>query len=83
MVNSEGYRVIRQWLTEKGFRAFPFQEEAWEHIQSGGSGLVNAPTGYGKTYAVFLGALIRFINQHPNDFRQRKKNGLQLLWITP
>ncbi len=83
MHNSEGYKVIRQWLTEKGFSAFPFQEETWQHILSGGSGLVNAPTGYGKTYSVFLGALIRFINAHPEDFRSRRKNGLQLLWITP
>ncbi len=80
---SEGYSIIRQWLTEKGFRAFSFQEETWQHIQSGGSGLVNAPTGYGKTYSVFLGALIRFINRHPADFRTRQKNGLQLLWVTP
>lgn len=83
MHNSEGYKVIRQWLTEKGFSAFPFQEETWQHILSGGSGLVNAPTGYGKTYSVFLSALIRFINAHPEDFRSRRKNGLQLLWITP
>lgn len=83
MHNSEGYKVIRQWLTEKGFSAFPFQEETWRHILSGGSGLVNAPTGYGKTYSVFLGALIRFINAHPEDFRSRRKSGLQLLWITP
>jgi ATP-dependent Lhr-like helicase len=75
--------VIREWLTEKEFVPFRFQEEAWAAIHSGESGLVNAPTGYGKTYSVFMGALIRFINDHPDDFRTKSKNGLQLLWITP
>src|SRR5690606_18138679 len=36
-----------------------------------------------KTFSVFLGAVIDFINSHPKDFQQKKKNGLQLLWITP
>lgn len=47
------------------------------------SGLVNAPTGCGKTFSVFLGSLINFINDHPKDYLTRSKNGLQLLWITP
>ena len=30
------------------------------------------------------GALIRFINEHPQDFRNKRiMAGLQLLWITP
>jgi ATP-dependent helicase Lhr and Lhr-like helicase len=45
--------------------------------------LVNAPTGCGKTYSVFLGALIQFINANPKDYQTKKNNGLQLLWITP
>lgn len=45
--------------------------------------MVNAPTGCGKTFSVYLGAVIQFINQHPNDYQSLKNNGLQLLWITP
>ncbi len=45
--------------------------------------MVNAPTGCGKTYSVFLGALIAFINEHPTDFTRKKNNGLRLLWLTP
>ena len=45
--------------------------------------MVNAPTGCGKTYSVFLGALIGFINQHPSSYQSKKNNALQLLWITP
>jgi ATP-dependent helicase Lhr and Lhr-like helicase len=80
---TKGYFIIRQWLTEKGFQPFAFQEAAWQAIAAGESGLVNAPTGYGKTFSVFLGAVIQFMNRHPDDFRQQKNNGLQLLWLTP
>jgi ATP-dependent Lhr-like helicase len=80
---TKGHETISQWLTAKGYQPFAFQEEAWKHIVNGESGLVNAPTGCGKTFSVFLGALIQFINEHPADFTQQKNNGLQLLWITP
>jgi ATP-dependent Lhr-like helicase len=80
---TEGYSIINNWLCKKGYRPFYFQQEAWQHIINGESGLVNAPTGCGKTYSVFLGAVIDFINHHPNDYKKKKNSGLQLLWITP
>ncbi len=80
---SSGYKVISSWLSSKSISPFPFQEEAWEHILNGESGLVNAPTGCGKTFSVFLAAIIQFINQHPDDYQTKQHNGLQLLWITP
>lgn len=81
--DTTGYAFITRWLAAGGHQPFLFQEQTWEHIHAGKSGLVNAPTGCGKTFSVFLGLLIRFINQHPDDFLQRKNNGLQLLWISP
>jgi ATP-dependent Lhr-like helicase len=81
--NTKGYKVVAGWLAAKGFRPFPFQEQTWEAIHHGRSGLVNAPTGTGKTFSVFLGALIQFINEHPKNWQTKSKNGLQFLWITP
>jgi ATP-dependent Lhr-like helicase len=81
--STTGYKVITAWLSLKGNRPFTFQEEAWQHIIHGESGLVNAPTGCGKTFSVFLGSVIDFINHHPDDYKTSKNNGLQLLWITP
>ncbi|MDF2189439.1 ligase-associated DNA damage response DEXH box helicase [Paraflavitalea sp. CAU 1676] len=78
-----GYKIVQQWLAAKGHRPFPFQEEAWDHIVNNRSGLVNAPTGFGKTFSVFLGAVIDFINMHPGNYQSKSKNGLQLLWLTP
>ncbi len=80
---SKGFKVIDSWLASKALQPFAFQEEAWQRIINGDSGVINAPTGCGKTFSVFLGALIQFINQHPNNWQQQSKNGLQLLWITP
>jgi ATP-dependent Lhr-like helicase len=80
---SIGYKVIDSWLQSKGFKAFAFQEESWQFILEGRSGLVNAPTGCGKTFSVFLGSLIDFINHHPENYQKKSKNGLQLLWVTP
>jgi len=70
-------------MEAQGRQPFVFQEETWQHILGGRSGLVNAPTGCGKTFSVFLGVLIDFINRHPGDFRTRGSNGLQLLWVSP
>ncbi len=80
---TKGIAVIKKWLLERQRKPFAFQQQSWERIVAGESGLVNAPTGYGKTYAVFLGAVIQFINDHPTDYQTSKANGLQLLWISP
>ncbi|MEO5893388.1 MAG: ligase-associated DNA damage response DEXH box helicase [Ferruginibacter sp.] len=81
--STPGYKVINEWLSAKGIHPFLFQEQSWQHIIDGESGLVNAPTGCGKTFSVFLGAMIDFINQHPKNYQTKNKSGLQLIWITP
>src|SRR5688572_7772532 len=80
---SKGYIIIKEMMAGQERQPFLFQEKTWEHIINGESGLVNAPTGCGKTYSVFLGAIIDFINHHPDDHKKIKNSGLQLLWITP
>ncbi|HEX5151175.1 MAG TPA: ligase-associated DNA damage response DEXH box helicase [Parafilimonas sp.] len=81
--STKGYTVIQEWLASNHMQAFRFQEETWQHILDDKSGLVNAPTGCGKTFSVFLGSLIQFINENPHSYQTKKNNGLQLLWITP
>ena len=81
--NTKGYQIIIDWLAAKDYIPFAFQEETWKHIINKKSGLVNAPTGCGKTFSVFLGAVISFINDNPENYEIKNKNGLQLLWVTP
>ncbi|QEC58586.1 ligase-associated DNA damage response DEXH box helicase [Flavisolibacter ginsenosidimutans] len=80
---TDGFRIVKDWLAAKEFKPFAYQQEAWQRIINAESGLVNAPTGTGKTFSVFLGAVIRFINDNPATFQSKAKNGLQLIWVTP
>jgi ATP-dependent helicase Lhr and Lhr-like helicase len=83
LVQSPGYKIIINWLKKNERQPFAFQQQTWQHIIDCKSGLVNAPTGCGKTFSVFLGAIIQYINTHPENHLSKKNNGLQLLWITP
>lgn len=47
----------------------------------GESGLLNAPTGYGKTYAIWFGILQNYYKKTPDNTKEKK--GLHTLWITP
>src|SRR5690606_17678600 len=65
------------WFFNNGWQPHRFQQEAWAAIAGGKSGLLNAPTGYGKTLAIWFGILERYYR------RERKKKNLHCLWITP
>ena len=45
--------------------------------------LLYAPTGSGKTYALWFGILLNYIQNNPTDWRTPRKNGLQVIWVTP
>ncbi len=75
---TSGYELIADWLRSTGYSPFHFQEEAWQRYQDGYSGMILAPTGFGKTFSVFLAVLIHYLN-HPQEYDK----GLKLLWITP
>ncbi|WP_420458851.1 ligase-associated DNA damage response DEXH box helicase [Neolewinella sp.] len=70
------------WFETRGWAPFPFQQEAWRAYLSGKSGLVNAPTGSGKTYSLILPILLEFLREHP-DRPTKANNGLRAVWITP
>lgn len=75
-------KAAHEWFQKRKWKAFPFQEAAWEAYLSGSQGIVNAPTGSGKTYALGLAILLEFLRDHPND-PGKNNNGLQAIWITP
>ena len=82
-MTSKGQEVIQQWYKEKNWEQFPFQSEMMDAYLGGYSGLLNAPTGSGKTFALFLPFLAGFINAHPDTYKTKQNNGLLMLWITP
>lgn len=82
-VKTDGKSIIEEWFRDKGWEPFAYQQETWSAFLDGKNGLLNAPTGSGKTFALFMPALIEWINQNPDHYRERGNNGLQLLWVTP
>ena len=46
-----------EWCASRGWTPHAFQREAWARFRAGESGLIHVPTGSGKTYAAYLGAL--------------------------
>ncbi len=68
------------WFKSKKWNLFPFQLETWRSYLNGKSGLLNAPTGSGKTYALWIACLLEFLKENePHDVEPK----LQILWITP
>ncbi|TNE81682.1 MAG: ligase-associated DNA damage response DEXH box helicase [Bacteroidetes bacterium] len=63
------------WFKQLGWKAQDFQKECWEAYAAGKSGLLNAPTGSGKTYALMLAAMME---ANPDEAA-----GLKLLWLSP
>jgi len=80
---SLGQKVIRDWYKQKNWQQFPFQGEMEAAYLGGYSGLLNAPTGSGKTFALFLPFLADYINKNPDTYTRQTNNGLLMLWITP
>jgi ATP-dependent Lhr-like helicase len=82
-MGTPGQQIIRQWFKQKNWQQFAFQLEMEDAYLNGYSGLLNAPTGSGKTFAMFLPFLADYINTYPTDYKTRQDNGLLMLWITP
>ncbi len=82
------------WLTARGWQPFPFQQQVWQAMAQGQSGLLHATTGSGKTYAVWLGVLQRElglaaqagvagINPAIPASSRLKAAPLTAVWLTP
>ena len=70
------------WFHKQGWEPFTFQQKTWEAFLEGKHGLLNAPTGSGKTYALWFPILLQYLKDHP-DYRHQTSKGLKAIWITP
>ncbi|MBF2037307.1 MAG: ligase-associated DNA damage response DEXH box helicase [Leptolyngbyaceae cyanobacterium T60_A2020_046] len=66
---------ILDWFAHQGWQPLPFQRQTWDAYLAGRSGLIQVPTGSGKTYAAVMGPLAELLTT-PGC-------GLQLLYLTP
>ncbi len=82
-MSNSGRNEIENWFSQRNWEPFDYQRDVWDAVLEGKNGLLNAPTGSGKTFALFMPALIKWIDKHPETYKELADNGLQLLWITP
>ena len=68
---------ITDWFHTKGWTPQAFQEQTWHAHLSGASGLIQVPTGSGKTYAAVMAPIAQMLAQ------SEAKAGIQLLYVTP
>ncbi len=71
------YTKIQAWFNERSWQAHPFQKETWDTFGEGKNGLLNAPTGSGKTYALWIPIVQKILEKNSSP------KGLQAIWITP
>jgi ATP-dependent helicase Lhr and Lhr-like helicase len=68
----------KKWFNAQNWHPFDFQLETWQAYADGFSGLVNAPTGSGKTYSLLI-PILQESHSDPNP----KSMGPRAIWITP
>lgn len=68
---------LQKWLDERKIQLAPFQVEVFQAFQSGKSGILTAPTGMGKTLAIWLPFLQKMLSS------QATPKGVQLIWVSP
>ena len=78
MIEDPRIEKALNWFHKLGWNAFNFQIETWQAYLEGYSGLLNAPTGSGKTYALLLGFILEAIQKE-----DKENKGLKLIWVTP
>ena len=66
---------IVTWFAQQHWQPLTFQQQVWQAYLSGGSGLIQVPTGSGKTYAAVMGPIAEML--------ATPGVGLQLLYLTP
>ena len=82
MSKTRGEKIITDWVRRQDWSLADFQLEMMHAYLSGKSGMLNAPTGSGKTYALFFPILADYINKNEN-FHATQPARLKILWITP
>ncbi len=76
-------KEAEQYFHDRNWKPFPFQKEAWKSYTEGKSGLVHAPTGTGKTYAVWTPTLLEWMSEQKGKEMPKRAPQLRVLWLTP
>ena len=58
---------IEAWFRQQGWTPLPFQRQSWQAYLEGGSGLIQVPTGSGKTYAAVMGPIAEILTEQQGE----------------
>lgn len=75
-------KIAEDWFQQKNWTPFPFQQKTWKAFLDGKHGLLNAPTGSGKTYALWVPIVLQYLKENP-EYKTKHQKGLKAIWITP
>ena len=78
----DSVRKLNAFFQSRDWKPFSFQKKTWLAYLQGKSGLVHAPTGTGKTFAVWMPPLMEWIEEQ-NTKTKSIQPGLRVLWLTP
>lgn len=82
MKHTELISIAEDWFQSKEWKSFPFQRKTWKAFLDGKHGLLNAPTGSGKTYALWIPIVLQYLKENP-DYKTKHIKGIKAIWITP
>ncbi|WP_271423701.1 ligase-associated DNA damage response DEXH box helicase [Aequorivita sinensis] len=82
MNNKQLISLTISWFQSKFWTPFPFQKQTWKAFLDGKHGLLNAPTGSGKTYALWVPIVLQYLKENP-DYKTKHTKGIKAVWITP
>lgn len=82
MKKPELYSLAEDWFQQNGWKSFPFQKQTWKAFLDAKHGLLNAPTGSGKTYALWVPIVLQYLKENP-DYKTKHTKGIKAIWITP
>ncbi len=74
---------IEAWFARQGWEPLVFQRQCWQAYLAGRSGLIQVPTGSGKTYAAVMGPIAELLAEDEAAAKEGSPAGLRLLYITP
>ena len=82
MKRAELIELAEEWFSGNDWKPFKFQKDTWKAYLQKKHGLLNAPTGSGKTYGLWVPIVLDYIKKNP-DYKTKHKKGLTAIWITP
>jgi ATP-dependent helicase Lhr and Lhr-like helicase len=78
-------KLVDQFFRKAGWKPFDFQKQVWNAYVDGASGLVHSATGTGKTLAIWMAPILKWLQENPDPaaWQKLKTPAPRTLWITP